>query len=76
MTVSAIKVTRALNQSSKDYPVRTKLVRVELLLVREKGIAYKAPTIRLKKAFLTKGLRPRPGPHGICAAAEFVCKTA
>lgn len=38
MTVPVIKVTRALNQSSKDYSMSSKLVRAEL--VREKEIAY------------------------------------
>lgn len=39
MTVPVIKVTRAVNQSSKDYPMSTKLVRAEVVL-REERTAY------------------------------------
>ena len=75
MTVPVIKVTRALNQSSKHYPTSTELVRAELVL-REEGTAYGTSKVRLKKVFITKGLRPRSGLWEICDPAETVCKTA
>lgn len=75
MTVLVIKVTRALNQSSKDYSMSTKLARAELVL-REEGTAYGTSKVRLNKAFLTKGLRPRPQLQATCNPAETVCKIA
>lgn len=44
VTVPVIKVTRALNQSSKHYPVSTELVRAELLL-GEEGTIYGTPKV-------------------------------
>lgn len=53
----------------------TELVRAELLL-REERIACGTSKVRLKKVFLTKGLRSRPGLQEICNSAEIVCKIA
>lgn len=68
MTVPVIKVTRAMNQSSKHYPVSAELVGAELVL-REEETAHGTSKVRLKKVFLTKGLRSKPRVQKVCDAA-------
>lgn len=53
----------------------TELVRAELVL-REEGIAYETPKVKLESVFLAKGLRFEPGLQGICELPKTIYKIA